>query len=490
MADSTININLEDDSKFIEGITQFGAHVKQFRDSIEDLKKFNINIPGGAAPRPSNAPGMDSSIDRQYKRTNYEYQRLSIPLLQSMRGMGGAAGQGLMGIATGGGLYGLMSPLIKELQRSTRGGGGGGLLSALALGGTAGASSGAYAAGKAHGVAAERANIAGLGGAEAEEIGAASGAKALVAGSVLSKLYSAVPLPVKIVGTALVTLGGADIFAMEKATKDVFDRSKIAGGFGMTMGGFTAFDMAMQRFGDPGSMAAGARSAAFDVTSQARIGAGVLGINVGDAQYRGKEGQELLARTIAEQTAAMMRKFYQTNPSQMLTMAHAFKLSDLGFSDEDLVRFAEGTKEEVKPMTDLAKSHNQFLDMSDANQTKFKDLSTSVDFAGAEIRAWGENILQKQIPVFDSLADMIKSMVEDYKKGVTAPEKPYQDYPGVDFSVHEPGGLQGPYGTTPGGHYAAPGAGFGPGRGTSLPIGAEVSKIPSSGSNLTLGARA
>jgi hypothetical protein len=179
--------------------------------------------------------------------------------------------RGLSSLAMGGGIAGVGGAFDREIQRYVRSNGGlFGSLVGNAIGSrmVAGAARAARTAEIADVAAASR------GGGGAVETAAGSAAGGAAAGGI----WSAMPLPVKIVSIAASALG-AGAYALDKFTEDVTGRSRTARGVGASMGGFTSFDIAAQRYVEPKSFMSMMAEAKFDIQSESYKAMSLLGID-------------------------------------------------------------------------------------------------------------------------------------------------------------------------------------------------------------------
>ena len=353
-------------------------------------------------------------------------------------------------MATGGGLGGFargltdMSRAVQQMRLS-------GSFAETVMGGAAlGAVSGTGEKRTAKGVAAAETE-GGIEGAIA--VGAETGV-----GLGLAKAFAKLPGLAKWAIGGLLAAGGLDIFAMDSAMKDVYGRSRRAAGYGANLGQLTAFDQTMSRYVDTDSMMAAMGQAKYDFTSPAYLAAKLSGIHP-------KDWSDPAA--MAEGTILSVQQQLKTYaPEKMLALAHARGFQDLGLSDQDLIRLYTGDQKDVNDLVKKAQGAAPSLDQSKDLQKRYQDLSTDIDLAGSRLRVMGEDILSDQIPAFEKLATTINDITEKYRlspdsKPTGAPVNMRVPTP---YSELGPSFWNGDYGSTPGGHYAFPGAGYGPGR--------------------------
>jgi hypothetical protein len=382
---------------------------RKWRELLEGDRKFTINIVGreektskteheDAPPSPGGYSTQDRNLEREFQRLSVQKYRYEIPLLRSQRGqtftqLSGAAqgiGGGLMSFAFGGGLGGLTSGIAQGLERSMRKGGG---LSNLFLGAMAGgAGISAYNAGRRHGMVAERADIAGVGAAEAESMGAAEGAAAGAAGGGFLKWLGKLPLPVKIVGGIASAAG----FATDKMIKDVYSRGRQVAGFGGELGEFTGFDVAARRFVDPAKVASAMAQAKYDITSPAFIGLSLLGINP-----KGRD-PSALAEDAMIAAQKQLKGFGRQDEGTMLTMAHATGLGSL-FSDDELIRMYGAKTGDLKGMKDWAQGHKDALNLTKDQIETYQNLDTYLNTYADETKTLAEKAIPDAITAFEKV---------------------------------------------------------------------------------------
>ena len=306
---------------------------------------------------------------------------------------------GLFNMATGsGGLTGLAKGVEQGLTRAMSGGNSwAAAFVGAGMGNALGRSRGGAVAGAEGATMAEAAESGGL-----VKLG-----DAVAAASGLKWFIKNVPWLAKL-GTAFV---GADVYAMDKFTQDVFSRSRRAGGFGTNMGAMTSFESTMNRFVDPDNMLKAATQSMYDITSPAYTAMRIAGIN--PAEW--KDPTALAEGTIAAVQREM--KGFKGNRETMLTMAHAHKFQNLGLSDEDLMRLATGDQKDVNDLLKRAQKEAKSMDLSQDQIKNYQDLYTETSLATQELKTFGEIIQNNTIPFFKGLDDTIMDTTKHLESG-------------------------------------------------------------------------
>jgi len=427
------------------------AHFAKVKAVNDELTKLLGRKLSGAAPSLASFSGgssQDRNIEREYYRAIIPYAKAATPAFKSMYSTTNAIGGGLFSMASGGGLQGFargLSDLGRQMRSS------GGFAQSILSGAAVGATSGRKAASGAAAAATEGVESAIARGAE-QGIGFG-----------LIQAFGKLPAIIKLGAGALLAAGGLDVYAMDKATKDVYGRSRRAAGYGANIGQLSAFDATMGRYVDTDSMMTAMGQAKYDFTSSAALAAKISGINP-------KDWSDPAA--MAEGTIlSVQRQLKSYSPDRMLSMAHTRGFQDLGLSDQDLIRLYTGSQKDVNDLVKKAQGAAPGLDQSKDIQKKYQDFATDIDLTGMRLRVMGENILSYQMPTFMKFANVIDDFTEKYGPGADSkPGAPIVLPPGhvpVPYKDLGPSFWNGDFGSTPGGKYAFPGAGFGPGRSPS-----------------------
>jgi hypothetical protein len=405
-----IKHNLDEYAKKIkESNDLWDAHFAKIKAVNEELAKVTGASLRGKTSRTmeNQTPTMstsDRNLMREYQRSFIPYARASIPVLRAGLSLAAGTVRGGFNMAFGGGLSGFASGLSTELKRAFSGGNnniysqlfGGAAMGAAKRRGFGGA---AVAGGEEEIVEAV---------AKGAETGIGFG---LIQG--LSKLGGVAKLGIGalIAGTAVVA--GVDLVAVDKSMRDVYGRSRRAGGFGSNLGELTAFDATMGRFVDTNSVMSKMTQGKYDFTSPEYLSLKLAGINPKDWKDPAAMGEAAIL--------SVQRQIKQYPQEKMLPLAHA-RFGDL-FSDEEYVRLYNAREGEVTSMIKLAQAHKDSLDLTEQQQTSFKDLATNVDLVGNQLKALGEDLLSHQIPAFEKLTKIIIDLIEKYSPNPDIPSE-------------------------------------------------------------------
>jgi hypothetical protein len=481
MADSKIDIEvtgleaLKDSSELLEKMRDNAKGLKgHLRESTEFAKQYSTFRPGASSssgttqssPFGSTGFSADQNLTSEYMRTANLFHKASLPFLKAGIGVTAGLARGGYSMAFGGGVTGLSAGINAELQRAFKSSG---IFTQTLSGAAMGAASRPRATGRA---------ASGATAAEAEgiESALAKGAEQGV-GWGLIQGFGKLAGPLGKVVAGAIAVAGLDIAAVDKSMKDVYGRSRRAGGYGSNLGQLTAFDATtMSRLVDLDSVMSAMGQAKYDKTSDAFVAAHLAGVNPKDY----KDPAALAEATIL----SVQRKIQALPEDTMLTKAHARGFGDLGFSDQNLVRLYSGDQKVTGDLIKKAQGAASGLDISKDEQKAYQDLYTDADLAGQRLKVLSEDILSDQIPAFEKLTGVIDNITEKYR---LSPDNKQIGAPGGDvgrsplpYSTLGPSFWIGDFGSTPGGKYAFKGAGFDPGRGVSkAPIAAsEATPIP------------
>lgn len=341
--------------------------------AVDKAKSGGITTPGSPAY---------NAFNYRVKKEQYDfYHRENI----TARVAGGAA-KGLYSFATGGGLSGLVSPIVRELQGRSGSGGGGFLGNAIT-------SAALMRGGGRRG--------GGGGGAAAAEEGAegASAAEGVAGNALGAGLWAAMPLPVKIVSVAA-TAVGATAFALDKMSRDVTGRARTAGGVGASLGGFEAFDKTAQRLVDPKNFMGMMAEAKFDLTSDSYRA--MLSLGIDPKKYKTTDEMAIAALPKVQN----FLQGFKGKEGTMLPMAQAFGLGGMG--SEDMIRLFGGEPADMKKLMGTAAEQKDTLDLTKDQITAYQDLVTNIDLASTALKTWAERMASGALPGYDTIQEMLK----------------------------------------------------------------------------------
>jgi hypothetical protein len=440
----------------------FDRTMAEMDKKISQLEKLNDQRPGSGDSDKGGKPGGRSSSDRdlenRYKRESLKYYK---DFSTAFGRTGKILGSTAIGFAAGGGMDAIargMSEVGKHFFQM----GAKGAVSSFA--------SGAAMGGLGKGAAAAGVRKASAGGAataaEAEEAGAVEEAVSVGAGLGIMKAFAALPGPAKMLiaglGAAL-AIGGIDAKLLSMAASDVSGRSRRARGFGTNIGEMTAFEDTMGRFVDPDNVLKAMQQAKYDITSPAFTAMKIAGLPTqGDTTTLAE------ANIVRAQTE--LKAMNARDPQTLLTMAHARGFAARGFSDDDIIRLAEGDQSEVNHLIKKAARTGPRMDVSEEERKAYDDLITNIKVAGDLFKTWGEDKLAKQIPILEAFGKKLMDIIGIDGKDIfsTTPGGVGVGAAGggpavAAASVGSGGGSGAPRGVRSRGRNAAGGGGGGPG---------------------------
>jgi hypothetical protein len=400
---------------------------------IADLNKAQQQETKTDSQKPESEGGRNTSdkdLDRRYKRESLKYYRdFSATFGKTSKALSG----GVLGLASGEGLGGFargFSELGRHLMQTA---GSKSFISSLTSGAAIGAVNKAAVASKVRATSAGGAGAAG----ETEVAAGVEEAVSVGAGIGILRAFAAIPGPIKYAIGAVIALGGADLKMMQLASSDVYGRTRRAGGFGTNVGQMTAFEDTMGRFVDPDSVLKSAQQAKFDITSPAYTAMKISGFN----PEEWKDPTAMAEANIAS-AQADLKKWYAENPVTVLTKARIRGFAARGFSDEDIMRLAQGDQGEVNELLKKAQAAGPGLDIPDKQRKAWDDLITNITLAGDGVRKWGEDILSKEIPILDQFGKKIQEITglidpEQNKNVVGSDTTPYTKSP-LSAILHPP----------------------------------------------------
>jgi hypothetical protein len=420
-----VKISFDD---FAESFNSYADRLKETEEIWRSKASIWKSMAIGGSDSPTTPSSNDNTSNDLARRYQLESMRYYKDFHAISTSIGKGVGGGLYGLATGEGLMGFSRGLM-DFGRAVRGSGSfSQLLTGMAVG------RGARRAGAAaEGAAIAETEAGGAEIAEAVKVGASTGI-----GIGLIQAFQKLPSVVKLGIGAIATFAGLDIAGMTLASKDVYGRSRRAGGFGANVGELTAFEDTMGRFVDTGSTMAAMRAAKYDITSPAYVAlrAG-LGMNPRDW----KDPAAMAEGSILATQTWLKRYGAQHGEGTLLSAAHARGLGHL-FSDEDLIRLYSGSQDEVNRMVKLAQSKAAGLDIPADQQVAYKDLVTNITLAGDDLKTFGENVLSVQIPTFNKWAKTLEDWIKKYQNPGAIDQDQQEQQSGPGGGSHVPLGIR------------------------------------------------
>jgi D-alanyl-D-alanine carboxypeptidase len=370
---------------------------------IAQLEKLNNQKPGEDSDnnKGGKTGGRNSSerdLENRYKRESLKYYK---DFSTAFGRTGKILGSTAIGFAAGGGMDSIARGM-SEVGKHFFNMGAKGLASSFGQGAAmANLSKGAAAAGV------RKASAGGAAAAEEGTAGAVEEAVSVGAGLGIMKAFAMLPGPAKLLiaglGAAL-AVGGVDAKLLSMAASDVSGRSRRARGFGTNIGEMTSFEDTMGRFVDPDNVLKSMQQAKYDITSPAFTAMKIAGLPTqGDTTTLAE------ANIVRAQTE--LKAMNAQDPQTLLTMAHARGFAARGFSDDDIIRLAEGDQSEVNHLIKKAARTGPRMDVSDEERKAYDDLITNIKVAGDLFKTWGEDKLAKQIPILEAFGKKLMDII-------------------------------------------------------------------------------